>query len=173
MFFGSLRLAWISTALLLSFVALAPGCAIGPLDVTIDLVFDPCAELGLSVGEGTTAPELQAVLAGAALWNDRAATRLTLNCEAGGPVLPVEFEAAALAFQGLYDDEHGIVFVNRRLEDRTAMTITVAHEIGHAFGLLHVSERTRASIMNPGNLSVTPTDEDVAALAELWGTCGR
>jgi predicted Zn-dependent protease len=48
----------------------------------------------------------------------------------------------------------------------------IAHELGHAFGLVHVSPDTRPSVMNPGNTTVAPNDGDRAALEALWGTCG-
>jgi len=48
---------------------------------------------------------------------------------------------------------------------------SVAHELGHAFGLVHVPQSERTSLMNPGNISTPPTVEDQAALAALWGTC--
>ena len=49
------------------------------------------------------------------------------------------------------------------------LVVTIAHEIGHAFGLVHVSDRP--SVMNVGNLVVEPNTGDVTALVALWSTC--
>ena len=122
---------------------LAAGCADAPGgDAHLDLVFDVCAPIRLSA-PGATAAQLAGVDAAAALWRDH----------------------------GVYEDEVGVVFVNTDLTDPDARTITIAHELGHAFGLWHVAASERPSIMNPGNLQVLPTVDDQAALAARWGTC--
>lgn len=159
------------SAALLLLASAAPGCALPPEDGTIDTVFDPCQWLTVEAEAGTTGPENDAVGAAIALWNDRADTRLSVAQADGAPVLPVHFDPAALAFRGLYDDENAVVFVNSRMHDPEALSITLAHELGHAFGLTHVDRALRASVMNPGNVQVTPTSADVTALAELWGAC--
>lgn len=160
-----------SFVLVLLLAAIASGCAIAPEDGTIDNVFDPCQWLTVESEAGTTAPEDVAVEAAIALWNDRADTKLSVVRAEGAPILPVRFDPAALAFRGLYDDENAVVFVNSRMDDPEALSVTLAHELGHAFGLTHVEPEERASLMNPGNLHVGPTDADAAALAELWGAC--
>jgi predicted Zn-dependent protease len=63
------------------------------------------------------------------------------------------------------------VLVNRAITDRAELAIVVAHELGHAFGLVHIDVATRASLMNPGNLTTPPTDADQRALEALWGAC--
>lgn len=116
----------------------------------------------------TAASELQ--LAGMqeaqSLWRDRGAPALGLRTDA---TLEVRFEAAASAFRGLYDDEVGIIFINTQLTERPALSIVIAHELGHAFGLPHITDHP--SVMNPGNLETPPTAEDQRALAAMWGEC--
>jgi Zn-dependent peptidase ImmA (M78 family) len=101
-----------------------------------------------------------------ALWRDRGAPALGLRADT---TVNVVFEEAADAFHGLYDDSTGVIYINTALTDPRELQIVIAHELGHAFGLPHVTGR--ASVMNPGNLTVTPNAEDQAALEALWGSC--
>jgi Zn-dependent peptidase ImmA (M78 family) len=87
------------------------------------------------------------------------------------PMVPLTFQVAAAPFHGLYDDRAGRIFVNEDLTDVAPLRITIAHEIGHAFGLPHVSASVRRSLMNTGNTTVSITPEDVDALAAIWGRC--
>lgn len=104
-----------------------------------------------------------------ALWRDRGVRAFDeLDPEVG---LEVRFEDAAATFHGLYDPGAGRVLVNRAIADRGALSIVVAHELGHAFGLVHIDAGTRASVMNPGNIVTPPTDADQGALEALWGAC--
>ncbi len=151
--------------------ALASGCA-NPPQQPIRNRFDPCAS---AVAPGAASPEqIDAVRDGMALWNAAAGLHLALDAEAPPKWrrIPLEFQDAAGGFHGLYDDDHAIVFVNARLE-RAAQPVVIAHELGHAFGLVHVPPEERPSLMNPGNLDVPPTAEDVAALWAIWGGCER
>lgn len=107
------------------------------------------------------------------LWRTAAALRATLVPSADAPRLPIRFQMAAGAFHGLYDDHIGEIFVNESFAMADARTITIAHEMGHAFGLSHVPTSERPSLMNPGNTTVPPTAEDVATLAALWGRCAE
>ena len=79
------------------------------------------------------------------------------------------FATAAPAIFGFYDG-NGDISINQEL-DADKAAVTIAHELGHAFGLVHVPASVRPSVMNPGNLSVTPTAGDRDALAAIWGTC--
>lgn len=131
------------------------ACSGGGGDSTIDRTYDPCA-LTIVVDEAGR----QGVDDALALWG---------FTEAEGPPLPVTFEAAATSFRGLYDDERGIVIINSAITDPAVRAIVIAHEMGHAFGLEHRSDRT--SVMNSGNLKTAPTDEDRADVSALWGPC--
>ncbi len=140
-------MAWLALA--------AVGCGNG--DDTIDRTYDPC---GLSV---TTDPARAAgVTAALGLWN-------ITPVEPTEDAIEIRFEHAAESFHGLYDDENGIVYINESITAPRALSIVIAHELGHAFGLGHVSGRD--SVMNRGNLTVGPTDDDRATVQALWGAC--
>jgi len=113
-------------------------------DDTIDRTFDPCA---FDVADVAT----DAV----ALWN--------LERTPGAPMIDVQFEDAAPAFHGHYDDERGIVLINSAITEPHALSVVIAHELGHAFGLPHIGDR--ASVMNRGNLAIEPTAEDRALIS--------
>lgn len=136
----------------------------------IKTVFDPCTPLVVVPQENARADEVEAVRAGVALWNSRAGTLLTLEEVAGAPRVPVRFEGASAPFHGLYDDERGVVYVNADLRGRER-EVLIAHELGHALGLVHVDIAERKSVMNHGNLEVVPNASDVEALQALWGAC--
>jgi hypothetical protein len=129
------------------------------------MTHDACAPLAL-VSAAASDLQLQGMDDAQMLWRDRGAPALGTRADT---TLEVRFESAAPAFFGLYDDQQRVIFVNSKLMDRTQLQIVIAHELGHAFGLLHVEDRD--SVMNPGNLTIAPNAEDQAALAELWGTC--
>ena len=145
-----------------------------------DVVFNPCAPLALVADPGATAEQVQGIAAGLALWNSAAGTQLLLlNASPGagdagrtaGPSLPVHFQTAGAPFRGLYDAIDVEIFINNDLTG-SPLPIVVAHEIGHSFGLVHVPDGERPSLMNPDNMTVTPTPLDVATLATAWGRCG-
>ena len=136
-------------------------------DTTIDLTHDACAPLAL-VSAAATSLQLEGIEAGQALWRDRGAPALGLRA---GATIDVQFQTAAAAFYGLYDDETGIIYINQDITSRPALAIVIAHELGHAFGLPHVDKSERLSLMNPGNLTTAPTEEDQRALMALWGAC--
>jgi hypothetical protein len=137
-------------------------------DHTIDRTFDPCAAIALAPIDAS-ALQLDAIEEARALWHGRGATGL--GARGGGDTIEIRFESAASVFRGLYDDEHGVIYINRALTDPAALAIVIAHELGHAFGLVHVPVSERSSLMNPGNLDTPPTEIDASTLTALWGGC--
>ena len=155
-----------------AFVGCLAGCGAGggPDESGPPVTFDACAPLQVVADPAVSEAEAAGIAAGIALWNNRAGTRLTVAGDPGTPGLPLHFQSAAPPFHGLYDAPNGQVFINTDLSGE-ALAVTIAHEIGHAFGLVHIPADQRSSVMNPNNLVVEPTAEDVDTLAMRWGVC--
>ena len=135
----------------------------------MDIVYDPCA--GLVVVPSTSdAAALASIDEAFELWSE-VLSKAALSREETPEFEHVEltFTDAPEALRGVYDDEKGIVYINERLTNSRARAITVAHELGHAFGLWHVQGRD--SVMNPGNMKFPPTPADAASVQDLWPTC--
>lgn len=147
---------------------LASACALDAGDTSIDVVFDPCSA-AVVAAEGTEPHELEAIDAGLALWNQAAGLALARADVPGA--IPIAFVLTLPSLFGVYDDEVGTITINRRIDAHDARSIVVAHELGHAFGLDHTAREEGASLMNPGNTTVPPTNEDVLRLRGLWGAC--
>jgi hypothetical protein len=160
--------------LALSMAVTAASCdTTEPGDTVFDIVFDPCQPLVVVPADDTSPAERASIEAAVAMWNERAGSRLVFDDVAGAPRLPIGFEDAPGAFYGVYEDELGRILINRRLSDSSERTITIAHEVGHAFDLRHVDRDERTSLMNTPNLTTELQDGDVEVLRALWGACGE
>jgi hypothetical protein len=130
---------------------------------------DPCAPLAIAA-PGATADEQAGIADALALWRGRGVTAFT-DAPADATIT-IRFESAADTFHGLYEPDQADLLINRDLAaDRAPLSIVIAHELGHAFGLVHIDPAVRPSLMNAGNLVTPPTDADQRALAALWSAC--
>ena len=141
------------------------GCSDASELVPPEHVFDPCAPLAIA-GVDANAAELASIADASQLWGD---VGISGPLETGaGDSVGVAFGAAAPGVFGFYDDAAAIIHVSDALT-AGQRAIVIAHELGHAFGLVHVTGR--GSVMNAGNLTIVPTDEDRGDVAALWGDC--
>ena len=132
------------------------------------MTFDPCS--AAVAAPGATAAQIASIDAALAGWSAQG-MGVTRVAAAGSGVLPISFRTGGESEYGYYDDAAGAIYVNVDLTDDAARAVAVAHELGHAFGLVHVPLATRASVMNPGNLTIAPSAADAAAVAAVWGAC--
>ena len=157
---------------LLVVAALLGGCAADTADDSFQVTYDPCEPVALSPAPGAGADEVASLDVAIDMWRRMGLSglgRAQPDAPRSGRVLEVRFETAARVFYGVYDDESGVVFINRRLSDDHARAVTIAHELGHAFGLPHISGRD--SVMNTKNLVHEPNADDAGELGALWGDC--
>jgi len=149
------------------------GCSADTDDNFLDITYDPC-DARVLPDRDSTAEELRNLDAAFELWNQSGGFRLQRSdsSSAQPQPLPVHFSRKLGPFHGYYDDEAGEISIHRGMQDR-AEAVTIAHELGHAFGLWHVNPSVRRSVMNPGNTTVTPTEQDVDSVRALWGNCDQ
>src|SRR6185295_15472158 len=134
-------------------------------------VFDPCQPLAVIAEPTATAAERQSVHDAIMMWNAAAGTHLTAD-PATSPALSIQFPTSgADFFYGVYDYQVPRVLVNHTIDDDAERKIVIAHELGHVFGLIHVSSSDRESVMNSPNLTVPVNAGDAGDLAARWGRC--
>jgi len=120
---------------------------------------------------GATADQIDSIGRAIDMWSVRGVTGLVLDADGAAPAIALEFRDAAPTFHGYYDPDLGAVYINVDLVDPDQRAVTIAHELGHAFGLAHVARDVRSAVMNPDHLSIAPTGDDEAALDAIWGAC--
>lgn len=152
-------------------VAGTGACTGGEPDQVMDIVFDACQPFAVSAPDADAA-QRAGIESALELWREHgiAAAATTTPVE-GVPVLEVRFAEGSPVFRGIYEDEVGVIYINRDIGNPERLAIVTSHEMGHAFGLWHVSDDERHSVMNPGNLDIAPTSDDGLALTEVWGPC--
>lgn len=138
----------------------------------VETVYDPCSPLSIAVLGETGAAEVGGVEGAIAAWMRVLPTQITIGATPGAAdVLPIRFESGDTFYRAIYWDAFGEISVSRDRLDPDDYALAIAHEMGHAFGLLHVDKSERASVMNVGNLVIEPNDEDAAAIRALWDAC--
>ncbi len=168
----SLPVVPLALLVVLCAVLVGAGCGSAAQDnAPIATVFNPCSPLVIDTRPGLDEAESASVDQALKMWNDAAPLALTRQPVDAAPHIPVSFVKTAPFVRGYYDDAKGTVLVNRALTAH-AKAIILAHELGHAFGLHHVSRDTRHSVMNPGTPDIAPTARDAEVLMEHWPTCG-
>jgi len=131
--------------------------------------FDPCATVRIDA-PGASDAQLAAIDRAIAAWHGVGVVALQRTL---GPAdVTIELVSGSPIFNGEYEPADAVALVNTDLDaDQTA--ITIAHELGHALGLVHVPAQQRASVMNPGNLVTWPNADDARAIVSRWGPCSR
>jgi hypothetical protein len=148
------------------------GLALSDVDeAEVPAFLDACRPTLLVPASDATAEEREGIAAASALWREVGGPATSTTDRSQSQRMAIAFQPAAPPFFGLYRPEQGEIVVNRSLSEPTARAITIAHELGHAFGLRHVEGRP--SLMNRGNLQIPPGDLEVQMISARRGPCPR
>ena len=131
-----------------------------------DRTYDACSPVSVT-SPTATAAELASLSQAVMLWSAVGVDGFAVG--GSGAALTMAFVDGTPAEYGLYDGADETVYINAGALDDTNRPIVMAHELGHAVGLVHVPVTERVSVMNPGNLTALPTAADAEAVAALWG----
>lgn len=144
------------------------ACASG-----VDTSFDPCSPLTIVPGSELRPQERESIQSAIDAWSTVLPTEITVSADPGdGPILYINFDEDSF-YRAIYFDKVGEIWINRKRLEEDDFALAIAHELGHAFGLLHTAADERVSVMNVGNLATPPTLEDARAVSELWEACVR
>jgi hypothetical protein len=148
---------------------LASACSAGDSPVHS---YDPCSALAIVPAPDTAPAELSSIEAAVLAWNQVLPTRIAVGAPSEDePTLALRFESGDTFFRAVFWDERAEIWVSRDRLAAADYALAIAHELGHAFGLPHVSPDERASVMNVGNLEIAPTEDDAATVSERWDSC--
>lgn len=150
-------------------LGLAPACT---TDEEAATVYDPCSPLTIAVEPDLGTAEAVGVEDAVLAWARVLPTRIEVGSgSARRDVLPIRFVSGNTFYRAIYWDSLGTISISRDRLAPEQYAVAIAHELGHAFGLLHVAPEERPSVMNVGNVEVAPTERDAAEVAARWETC--
>jgi hypothetical protein len=151
--------------------ALVAACSGADAPSPFAVTYDPCRAVELVPAETLSPVQRQSIDDAIAMWRAVLPPAALPGDDAGAVALPIAFEDAAPFFHGIYLPDEGRILINSGIAEPHALAVTVAHELGHAFGLPHADEPGLGSVMLRGNYEIEPAEIDARALAELWGDC--
>lgn len=141
---------------------------------TIDTTFDPCSPLTIATSADTEEHELQSIEEAIVAWDQVLPTQISAGNSSGeANELSVFFDSGDTFFRAIYFDKLGAIHISRQKLAPEDFALAIAHELGHAFGLRHVPDQERASVMNVGNLVIPPNAGDAFAVGALWESCSE
>jgi hypothetical protein len=131
-----------------------------------DRTYDACSPIAVT-SPTASAAQLASLSQAMQLWAGVGVEGFSVA--GSGAPLAMAFVDGTPAEYGLYDGADETIYINAAALDDAELPIVMAHELGHAVGLVHVPMADRVSVMNPGNLAALPTAADADAVAALWG----